>query len=146
MQSKVSQYTYLFKVKSCIIEPVLYLIINPHSKQIFNNHRLEPCVLKLIKTFRLYIKHHCRHPLVTQSVAIVNSTDGLEIDLRSLTVFTSIASLNLKPIPLSRYSDTSKPNLYKTIYDCTSIWTLLDMILFFVLFFICFLFCFLLLL
>jgi len=34
--------------------------------------------MEVVREFRLYIRHHFRHPLVTQSVAIVYSTDGLE--------------------------------------------------------------------
>ena len=41
--------------------------------------------------FRLYIKQHFSHPLVTQSVATMQLADGLEIKVISLTVFTNIA-------------------------------------------------------
>ena len=40
---------------------------------------------------RLYIKHHFRHPQVSQSVAIDQSTDGLKRKTLFLTVFTSVA-------------------------------------------------------
>jgi len=50
---------------------------------------------------------------VTQSVAIVISTDGLETDLIPLTVFTSIASLKKNQYLCQGIQNTSIPNLYK---------------------------------
>jgi hypothetical protein len=35
----------------------------------------------IFSEIRLYIKHHFRHPLMTQSVAMVYTTDGLEKDV-----------------------------------------------------------------
>ena len=57
-----------------------------------NKRPLRPCEeLSQFPEIRLYIKHHFRHPLVTQSVAMVYTTDGLEEEVSTLTVFTNIA-------------------------------------------------------
>ena len=58
---------------------------------------------------RLYIKHLLRHPPMTQSVAIVHTTDGL----RSLTVFIDIARApHVAPRPLGHYITVTLCRLY----------------------------------
>jgi len=62
-------------------------------------HRNAACVPRELSwKIRLYIKHLCRYPLVTQSVAILQKTDGLEKEVFSLTVFTNVAREIVDPL------------------------------------------------
>jgi len=65
--------------------------LNIYNVRKFNYHLVGRGEVRMEKGFRLYIKHHFRHPSMNQSVAIVCTTDGLEASFESLTVFINVA-------------------------------------------------------